>query len=428
MKKTYDIVIVGCGMAGALAGITALKEGLSVCIVERKQRELIGKKVCGELMPQKTLEWLKNQFSIAVEYYPLKGLVISTSLEDSLHNKLSPLRVDEPLCTIDRWQFGQVMVKELLERGADIIHKAAEAPFYEHCVKGVKTEDSTLYSTVTIDCSGISSVLRRKIPFTSLKAPRFGVAYKEDVILEEPLPLEYALLLLDKNVIPSGYMWLFPKSEYILNAGVGGLVQGQASLRNALRKTLETHFAVRERTRAGFGVLPLGPPVPSLVYPGLLVCGDAACQVNPLTGEGIAPALMAGHCAGITAAQAVQNNDVSVKGMWQYNYECATQYGILFGSLCVLRDFLVSLSDEELTFLLKNMVTSEDLAQLENDWSPSVRSMMTILLNSWKKPILLYRLYKVFKKMTKIKKLYQCYPEEPEAFPIWEKNLDAFFK
>lgn len=432
MEEAYDVVIVGCGMAGALAGLTALQENLSVCIVERKQRELIGKKICGELIPQSTCKWLENDFGITVHSYPLKGIVIYPSFHGITdYSSRRGLYIEEPLCTIDRWQFGQTLVKELLRRGADIKCATVKGPINETCVKGVKTEDAAVYGTVTIDCSGVFSVLRRKV--TSVPSPGdqyLGVAYKEDIVLEEPLALEHAVLVLDKNVIPSGYLWCFPKSEHILNMGVGGIVRGKASLKNILNTILENdQFRIKERTNAGIGVLPLGRPLPSMVGPSLLVCGDAACQVNPLTGEGIAPALMAGYRAGKVAAQAIRNNDTSIKGMWQYNYECAKQYGTLCGPLCVLRDFLLSLSSEELTFLLEHVITSEDLEQLEKDWSPPPwRRKLAIFLASWRNLPLLYRLYTVLTKMMKIKTLYECYPGDPEAFPLWKQNLETFFE
>ena len=432
MEEAYDVVIVGCGMAGALAGLTALEEDLSVCIVERKQRELIGKKICGELIPQSTCAWLENDFGITVHSYPLKGIAICPSFRGLADCSFGgALYIEEPLCTIDRWQFGQTLVKELLRRGADIKCATVKGPINGTCVKGVITEDAAVYGTVTIDCSGVFSVLRRKatsVPSTGNQY--FGVAYKEDIVLEEAFALEYAVLVLDKNVIPSGYLWCFPKSEYILNMGVGGVVRGKASLKKVLSTILENcQFRIKERTNAGIGVLPLGRPLPSLVGPGLLVCGDAAFQVNPLTGEGIAPALTAGHRAGKIAAQAVRNNDTSVKGMWQYNYECAREHGTLCGPLCVLRDFLLSLSREELTFLLEHVITSEDLAQLEKHWSsPPLKRKLAILLKSWRNLPLLYRLYTVLTKMMKIRTLYECYPDEPEALPLWKQNLDTFFE
>ena len=123
----------------------------------------------------------------------------------------------------------------------------------------------------------------------------------------------------------------------------------------------------------------------------------------------------------------MHNNDVSVSGMWQYNCALSAQHG-MFCAFSVLRDFLMSLTEDELTFFLKKMITSESLAQLEKDWSPSTQDKMTIFLNSCRKPKLLYKLYSVSRKMTKIKKMYARYPENPETFSYWHRRLDAFFR
>lgn len=429
MEEKYDIVIVGCGIAGATAGLAALKEGLKICIIDRKKSDSIGKKICGELMPQKTLEWLKNEFKIHVDYYSLKGLQICTVSE---HKNLcssseSRIRVEEPLCTIDRWQFGQTMVEELVDRGADLYHESVEGPVVAGAsVKGVKTKDSrTFRGTVTIDCSGVSSVLRRHIFPDPVNFNTFGIAYKEDLVLKEPIIKKYGTIMFDKSIAPSGYMWCFPKSEYVLNTGVGGVGARQAGFKNILDKIITAHaFAVRERKNTGFGVLPLGRPLPSMVYPGLLVCGDAAFQVNPLTGEGIAPAVTAGYTAAQVAAQAVQNKDTSVKGMWKYNVEFARQYGVIFASLLVLKDFWLSLPGEELAYLMERMIISEDMAQLETSEEPPLRRKVAVVSDNWRKMTLLYRLYAVARKMKKIRTLYKEYPETPEEFPLWNQKVE----
>ncbi len=426
MEETYDIIIVGCGMAGALAGLAALQEDLTVCIVERKQREFIGKKTCGELIPQKICEWLKNDFALAIEYYPLKGLTICSKYE-TIHAE-GALHIEEPLCTIDRWKFGQILVDELLKRGVHLKHETVRGLVYGTCLKGVKTEDSVLHGAVTIDCSGVFSVLRKKVMKDSRAVQSFGIAYKENITMRESHALESAVLMFDTSVVPSGYIWYFPKSEYTLNAGVGGLVQGKG-LREILANVVEAHFSIEKRTHAGFGILPLGMPLPSVVGPGLLVCGDAACHVNPLTGEGIAPALMGGYSAGKVAARAVQNSDTSVRGMWQYNSECARRYGAIFGPLFVLRDFLLSLSQKELTFLLDRLITSEELAQLEKHWSsPSLKRMLTVFLTNWRNLPLLYKLNTVLKRMMEIRNHYECYPEGPEGFLQWRQDLASLFQ
>jgi digeranylgeranylglycerophospholipid reductase len=415
--EEYDVVIAGCGIAGAVAGAVALKNNMHTCIIEKNRRELIGRKVCGELMTQKALNILRNETGISINEYLLKGLEMRSSSGHALHFR-------EPLCTVDRWQLGQKLTEGLLDEGADIIHEKAVAPVGESCITGVKTSRAVHYGTITMDCSGVAAALRRKV--IAYESEPLGVAYKEHVIVRTPFAAEYALLMFNKEVIPSGYMWCFPKSEYELNVGAGGLLQEKASLKQVLEKLLKTlDITVKRRESPGYGVVPLGTPLASLVYPGLLLCGDAAHHVNPLTGEGIAPAVAAGYCAGGAAAEAIKNNDVSVRGLWKYNVDFAREYGKVHTPLVVARNFLVSLSDEELTYFLENMATGDDLRELiKGKIHFNVKRKVKILLKNWKRSELLIRFYKAFKRMEKIRTLYEGYPEEPEKFSLWKQGLD----
>ena len=47
MEK-FDTIVVGGGTAGCVAAKTLASAGLSVCLVDRKDRNSIGKKVCGD--------------------------------------------------------------------------------------------------------------------------------------------------------------------------------------------------------------------------------------------------------------------------------------------------------------------------------------------------------------------------------------------
>ncbi len=421
-KKVYDVVIVGCGVAGAVAGLTALKRNLNVCIVEKKEREFIGRKICGEMTSQGKVDWLKNELNLSVHCYFLKGLEICSS---SGHTS----RIKGPTCMIDRWQVGQTMLENLLDRGAEVCYETVKSPIMESSVRGVETKDSTIYGTVTIDCSGASSVLRRKL----FSEPQLlGLAYKENLFLEEPVEMEYAMLLLNKNILPSGYAWCFPKNEYELNVGAGGLGQGGASLEETLEKAIEAlgiRSKIVRRGSPGFGLVPLGRPLPSMVYPGFLACGDAASHVNPLTGGGIAPAVTAGNLAANTAAEAVENNDVSTRRMWKYNSDFARGYGIKHAVLVVARDFLVSLSDEELDYFLKNVITDDELQQLMSGQTPyKENGMLQTSFEHWKHPRLLYRMYRAFTLMRKVKDHYKQYPRGPEEFPAWRETLDEYLK
>jgi flavin-dependent dehydrogenase len=202
-----------------------------------------------------------------------------------------------------------------------------------------------------------------------------------------------------------------------------------APLKRTVTQTLQSHtcFKVKDRSHAGYGALPLGAPLSSLVAPGLLVCGDAAGHTNPLTGEGIAPALAAGNMAAATAARAIHRRDVSMEALWKYNYDFVQKYGKLLGSLLPLRDFMVSLSSKELNFLLQNVITDDVLSQLEeNEPSYALKHILTTAANAARNPSLLLKLGRALGKMNIIRAIYSRYPESPQRFPQWRRHAAAW--
>ena len=61
--------------------------------------------------------------------------------------------------------------------------------------------------------------------------------------------------------------------------------------------------------------MPTGVARGSIVTDGLMLVGDAAGQADPLTGGGIAHAMLAGRLAAEVAAQAAEPGDVSARAL-----------------------------------------------------------------------------------------------------------------
>ena len=55
MEK-FDVIVVGAGTAGCLAAKTAAEAGLKVCVIDRKGREEIGEKICGDALGEHHLK------------------------------------------------------------------------------------------------------------------------------------------------------------------------------------------------------------------------------------------------------------------------------------------------------------------------------------------------------------------------------------
>lgn len=80
------------------------------------------------------------------------------------------------------------------------------------------------------------------------------------------------------------------------------------------------------------GNVPVSLPLPRLVADGLLLVGDAARQVDPLTGGGIINAMVAGRlaaevAAGALAAGALAAGDVSARALAPYEERAQAAFG-----------------------------------------------------------------------------------------------------
>ena len=69
------------------------------------------------------------------------------------------------------------------------------------------------------------------------------------------------------------------------------------------------------------GNVPVALSPPCLVTDGLMLVGDAARQVDPLTGGGILNAMTAGQLAATVAVEAITSGDTSATSLQRYEEE-----------------------------------------------------------------------------------------------------------
>ena len=121
---------------------------------------------------------------------------------------------------------------------------------------------------------------------------------------------------------PGGYVWVFPKGDGKANVGLG--VQADLPRRaNAIE--LLTRFIESQPSLArGYpvtlvvGNVPVALPPARIVGDGVMLIGDAARQVDPLTGGGIINAMIAGRIAAQVAVDAIAARDVSANFLSRY--------------------------------------------------------------------------------------------------------------
>jgi digeranylgeranylglycerophospholipid reductase len=140
------------------------------------------------------------------------------------------------------------------------------------------------------------------------------------------------LFLLGPDQAPGGYAWVFPKGESKANVGLGvqanlwgraadqAAPEGQAAVLGYLTRFIEArrYLAQGAPVTLVAGNVPVGPASARRVVGGLMAVGDAARQVDPLTGGGIINAMTAGKLAAMTAVEALTAGDFSAAFLGRY--------------------------------------------------------------------------------------------------------------
>jgi digeranylgeranylglycerophospholipid reductase len=122
-------------------------------------------------------------------------------------------------------------------------------------------------------------------------------------------------------IAPGGYAWIFPKGVGVANVGLG-LVALKTDGRNArqyLDAWIDRRFPTGARTGYTVGGVIVHTTIKKTYTDGVLVAGDAAHMINPLSGGGITNAMKAGRLAGCTAAAAIRGNDTSERRLSAYH-------------------------------------------------------------------------------------------------------------
>jgi digeranylgeranylglycerophospholipid reductase len=128
---------------------------------------------------------------------------------------------------------------------------------------------------------------------------------------------------------PGGYAWVFPKGDGVANVGLG--IKAPLSDGRTARAYLDAWVSHRlpdaVATGLTVGGVITGVTVKRTVTDGVLLAGDAAHMINPLSGAGIVTAMKAGRLAGRHAARALARDDGSAAALQAYHDDWMAQVG-----------------------------------------------------------------------------------------------------
>jgi geranylgeranyl reductase family protein len=278
----YDVIVVGAGPAGATSAYELAGSGLKVLLLEKNSLPRF--KPCGGGISLKFLASLPFDFSRAIKGY--------VSRLRYFYDNGDPFEaeMDSRLAMVNRRDFDLTITSAAAAAGAEVLD-GLEVSGIEEQADGIKimTPRGAFKTKYLIGADGVytkvgawSGLVRKRRIGSALEVELTGLDHAQTA-------------LIGFGRAQQGYSWSFPKADRY-SVGIGGRHGG--NLRSELDRWLDCLGYRGDRQFKIYGhALPEAVVGARLQRNGIILAGDAAGLVNPLTGEGIRYAIQSGRIA-----------------------------------------------------------------------------------------------------------------------------------
>lgn len=331
MPTRATVVIAGAGPAGAAAAYYLSKAGIDVLLLE--QAQFPRDKICGDGLTLNAFEELKRMGlaeTVIPQSRPVDGCLLYAP------NKACFEVNDYPGTggVFPRKKLDALLVEKARSAGA-VLKENTRVVGVRNVTGGVELRDAggnayladvALLATGSNDLLPVRTGLQTR-PVADAAARR---AYFENVnAAVDRLHFSYA-----SEILP-GYGWIFPLGGGRANIGVGCFFQ--AGRRVDVKRIWENFLAwLTQRGVLGSESRMTSPAQTALLRMGLrgnrpvgdriLLLGDSAALINPLTGEGVGQALQSGRLAAETLSAAAAAKDFSARALRSYGQKIRAMF------------------------------------------------------------------------------------------------------
>ncbi len=346
-----EIAVVGAGPAGLIAAREAARRGAEVEVFE-EHAEIGLPCHCAGLLSVKGLKtigaahdgpFVQNMVRGARFFSP-SGLSFKVERDVAM------------ACVVDRSLFDKALARQATQAGARIRSNSR--------VRGTKrvkdgivalAEQKSVRTKILVDAEGTSSKIVKEAGLKPLDSACIlpGLQYDIKGVNVDPA---YVEVHVGRKIAPNLFAWVIPLSKD--SARIGLACKGGKPKEN-LNRFMEARFGCEndlERIVARSGRVVTCGPIEKTYADNLLVVGDAAGQVKPITGGGV---IMGGICASIAgevAARAARQEGFAGAFLGRYESLWKERLGKEFKMTTLARRVLDRLSDKVIDRLFKVII------------------------------------------------------------------------
>jgi len=381
MKYDCDVVIVGGGPGGSMAAKFCAKGGLKTILIEKKA-EIGAPLRCAEGVSKKWLEEVGIEPDPAWICADMVGAVIRSP--SGYEFKLDESHAGSEVgYVLERHLFDKALARDAAEAGAKIMMRTS-------CTDVIREKGKLV--GIKAKCMGENIEIRAKAivaadGYESQVGRWAGIDTKLDMndidsclqyrMVNADIDPEYCEFNIGTSIAPGGYLWIFPKGKGVANVGIGVMAKlcKDAEPKKYLDKFIaeDPRFKNSQPVEVVAGMVSTCPGLDCAVDDNIILVGDAARIIDPITGGGICHACRTGMYAGLVLTECAKKGDFSKNALMPYEK--------------MWRD---RMEDK----LYRNWMAKERLAELDDN---TIDELVKLISGSDIKEVNVYNLLKVVK-------------------------------
>jgi len=291
----YDVIVIGAGPAGSTTAYRLARAGARVCLVDRAR--FPRDKPCGGGLTLRAV----RELLFSVE--PVVEDRVHTFELGLRYARRWSRRAQEPLVLMtQRRRLDAFLAEQAAAAGAEFRDGAKVTGVDPTGVVTIGGE--RLEAAVVVGADGANGVTARSL---GLPAHEHGVALEGNVGYAHVSRQRFGgRAVVELGAVPGGYAWVFPKGDHV-NVGVGGWQSEGPRLRERLQE-LCAAFEIDQADVVDLRGhrLPMRGASRRPVAGRVLLVGDAAGLVDPLSGDGMYEAFISGRLAAEATLELLQ--------------------------------------------------------------------------------------------------------------------------
>ena len=475
----YDVIMAGGGLAGTITAQSIAhysNQNLRILVIDRNPEFMPGRKslagwVCGDACSKEAVDFMSSRINVKwtrpeIEH-DVKGVMAFSP------DKETAIPFDGDGFMLNRQKLPEIQNERCKKIGIEFIYEInLTSLIYDGQqvigVQGINNKTKEPFkktAKIVIDATGVTSMLRnglknstkveKRIDRRDLESTGRYIMYFEpgqkDLTEFDP---DYCIIHLDQDIAPGGYGWVFPKSENKVNIGLGveksllerrnQRLNKKDNVESLMKEYLERNKVIKNsrlsedpediNNNSGIFQVSVRRQNDCMVSGGYMLVGDSAWMPKPIDAGGIGPALIAGTILGNNVAQAIEANDVSEDGLWQYNLDFIKEYGYKTAGLELFRRLVQQMTNEQISYGMKHFLGNLDVESISKGEHPDFSGLgkLGMIIRGAMNKTVADGLRYTSKENQWLVEHYYDYPKNPSGFEQWNKTLhqrmDAAFE